>query len=162
MEDFDADNRTFDLDSFFPYQVRAYHVAVSQSLSSVYTELLGISVNEWRTMAILGSEHHLSASEIVQRASVDKVAVSRAIKGLLKAGYLRRDIDGRDKRRAVLSLTRQGRQAFEKVIPLVRQRENALLQGFSPPEKQTLLKLMQRVQSNAENLKTKPSRAPKP
>ncbi len=152
MIDTDPNKPQFNLDAFFPYQVRAFHIAVSGSLASVYGDLLGIAVNEWRTMAVLGAEHSLSASEIVERASLDKVVVSRAIKGLHKAGFLRRDIDGKDKRRAVLSLTPAGHQAFAKVLPLVQQRENDLLKNLSPREKQILFKLMKKVRQNALDL----------
>lgn len=145
-------NGSFDLQDFFPYLVRAYHVAVSGSLSLVYTKRLGIVVTEWRAMAALGAERSLSASEIVHQTAMDKVVVSRAIKGLRKAGFLRRDIDGQDKRRVVLSLTKEGRDAFELVLPLVQQREQELLKDFSDQEKQTLLDLMQRVRNNAKKL----------
>lgn len=145
-------NDDFDLQEFFPYLVRAYHLAVSGSLSLVYSKRLGIVVTEWRAMAALGSERSLSASEIVQRTDMDKVVVSRAIKGLQKAGFLRRDIDGQDKRRVVLSLTKEGREAFELVLPLVQKREQELLKGFSTQEQQTLLAMMERVRSNAKDL----------
>ncbi len=148
MNDLPEKAESFNLDEFFPYQVHAFHLAVSGSLAAIYTKRLGITVNEWRTMAVLGSEHTLSASEIVARTGMNKVVVSRAIKGLYKTGFLRRDIDGLDKRRAVLSLTQKGRQAFATVLPLVRQREKDLLKGFTQGEKQTLLQFMARIQKN--------------
>jgi len=152
MNDLPEKTESFNLNEFFPYQVHAFHLAVSGSLAAIYTERLGITVNEWRTMAVLGSEHTLSASEIVARTGMNKVVVSRAIKGLHNTGFLRRDIDGLDKRRAVLSLTQKGRQAFTTVLPLVRQREKDLLKGFTQDEKQTLLGLMRKVRINTENL----------
>ncbi|MCP4073441.1 MAG: winged helix-turn-helix transcriptional regulator, partial [Hyphomicrobiales bacterium] len=111
----------FDLKNFFPYLVRVYYRAVSEAVSSVYTEKFGLSVSEWRTMAVLGPHNSISASEIVEQSSMDKVAVSRAIKGLQAKGFLKRDIDGDDRRRAALRLTLEGRNTFANLVPKVKQ-----------------------------------------
>jgi len=140
----------FDLRSFFPYLVRIYYRAVSEAVSSVYTKSYGLSVSEWRTMAVLGPHNSLSASEIVAQSSMDKVVVSRAIKGLQAQGFLKRDIDGDDRRRAVLRLTEQGRELFAKLVPMVKKAEENCLQHLSPQERTTLITLMQRVRFSAE------------
>ncbi len=144
----------FDLSSFFPYKVRIYYRAVSEAVSGIYASKFGLTVSEWRTMAVLGPYGAMSASEIVGRSSMDKVNVSRAIKGLQGHGYLKRDIDGDDRRRAVLRLTQEGRKAFAELLPLVKQVELNCLQGLSKEEQATLLSLMERVRTNAENPQT--------
>jgi DNA-binding MarR family transcriptional regulator len=141
----------FDLKRFFPYQVRIFYRAVSEAVNSVYSLKFGLSVSEWRTMAVLGPYNALSASEIVERSSMDKVNVSRAIKGLQAHGFLKRDIDGGDRRRAVLRLTDQGQKVLDILVPLVRQTEEDCLDGLSDEERATLISLMERVRMNAEN-----------
>ena len=147
------DPESFDLKSFFPYLVRLYYQAVSDSVADIYTPLLGLSVSEWRTMVVLGTHQALSAGEIVERSSMDKVAVSRAIKRMRAAKLLRRDIDGDDRRRAVLRLTEEGARAYGQLIPLVRQLEADLLENLSEAERETLLSLMERVRQNALAIK---------
>lgn len=149
----------FDLRAFFPYQVRVFYQAVSASVTQVYGPLHGLSVSEWRTMAVLGSHRVLSASEIVERSSMDRVAVSRAIKGLRNAGLLKRDIDGDDRRRAVLRLTDKGVAVFNDLIPRVRDLERRLLEGLTAEECGLLLSLMQRVGKNAKAIRSKTGRA---
>ena len=95
--DVTASSSAFELQSFFPYLVRIYYRAVSASVSDVYTSLYGLSVHEWRTMAVLGPHNALSASEIVEQSSIGKVDVSRAIAKLRDRGLLKRDIDGDDR-----------------------------------------------------------------
>ncbi len=148
------DAEAFDLSSFFPYLVRVYYRAVSESVASIYSTLFGLSVSEWRTMVVLGPNRAMSASEIVAESSMDKVNVSRAVQRLRGAGLLKRDIDGDDRRRAVLRLTAKGVEAFRTLVPLVRQREVDLLAGLSPDERETLLRLMEKVRANAEAVKT--------
>jgi len=142
----------FDLNTFFPYLVRIYYRAVSSSVSNIYGSTFGLSVSEWRAMVVLGPYGVLSASEIVEKSSMDKVNVSRAIKGLQKAGFLKRDIDGDDKRRAVLRLTEEGRKTFFTLIPMIKDLEKKLLNGLSKTEIQTLLSLMEKVRANAEDV----------
>lgn len=147
-----AEAEQFELAAFFPYKVRLLDRSVSASLTPVYESLFGLSVSEWRTMAVLGSHGTLSAKEIVALSGMDKVNVSRAIQGLREAGLLRRDIDGEDRRRALLRLTERGTDAFRTLVPLVLKREAELLAGLSVQERTTLLTLMERVRRNAEGL----------
>ena len=108
-------------------------------------------MSEWRTMVVLGPTGALSAGEIVARSSMDKVNVSRAVKGLLAHGFLTRDIDGEDRRRSVLRLTREGRRVFNEIVPQVRDMEATCLKGLSQSETATLISLMERVRLNAES-----------
>lgn len=148
-----SDSETqFQLGNFFPYLVRIYYSAVSNAISSAYTGRYGLGVSEWRVMGVLGPYQSISASEIVFRSSLDKVAVSRAIKALQGKGYLKRDIDGDDKRRAVVRLTDEGRRVFGEIVPLVEELSEKCLEGLSSEERDLLNSLMVRVRSNAENL----------
>jgi len=148
----DQSSDGFDLHNFFPYLVRIYYRSVSQSVSNIYATKYGLSVSEWRAMAVLGPYGTLSASEIVKRSSMDKVNVSRAIKGLQKANFLKRDIDGDDKRRAVLRLTEEGRKAYSVLVPMVKELEENLLVDLDENEVKTLISLMEKVRIKAENL----------
>lgn len=140
----------FDLRSFFPYLVRIYYRAVSGSVAAVYSTQYGLSVSEWRTMVVLGPDRAMSAGEIVEQSSMDKVNVSRAISGLRRRGFLKRDIDGSDRRRAVLRLTAEGTDAFDALVPQVLKLESDLLRGLTAEERATLLRLMEKVRKNAE------------
>jgi DNA-binding MarR family transcriptional regulator len=140
---------TFELRSFFPYRVRIFYRAVSSSVTQIYSSLFGLSVSEWRTMAVLGPYRALSASEIVEQSSMDKVNVSRAITGLRKAGMLKRDVDGDDRRRSVLRLTERGREVYNILVPKVLDLEERLLEGVTQEERKTLVTLMEKVRLNA-------------
>ncbi len=143
---------SFDLNAFFPYLVRIFYRSVITSVSRVYATRYGLSVSEWRTMAVLGTSGALSAGDIVERSSMDKVNVSRAIKALREREYLKRDIDGDDRRRAVVRLTDLGREVFRDLVPRVAEVEEGLLHGLSQGERATLFGLMEKVRSNAEAL----------
>lgn len=144
-----ADIPAFDLETFFPYLVRIFYRAVSGAVSDVYTTHHGLSVSQWRTMAVLGPHRGLSASEIVAQSSMDKVNVSRAISSLREAGLLKRDIDGDDRRRAVLRLTDAGLAVYADLVPRMYEVEAAVLDGLSEAERSQLIGLMAKVRQNA-------------
>ena len=143
-------NKTvFELQEFFPYQVRIFYKAVSQSVTDIYASLHGLSVQEWRVMAVLGNNQPLTASELVELSSMDKVQISRAIKKLEETNLLFRQEDPEDRRRIFLTLSRRGNDIFQELVPKVLQLEQDLLAGLTDEEQATLLGLMEKVRINA-------------
>ena len=146
----DKSGTNFDLQAFFPYQVRVFYRAVSQSVSRIYTSLHGLSMQEWRVMAVLGNIQPLTASELVELSSMDKVQISRAIKKLEEMDLLYRQEDHEDRRRVHLTLSSRGNEIFKELVPLVLELEEKLLAGLDPGERDMLLGLMEKVRRNAE------------
>ncbi len=147
----DNDSRTprFVLSAFFPYRVRVFYTAVTGAVRQLYTERHGIAVNEWRTMVVLNEHEPLSAKEIVERSSMDKVSVSRAIASLADRTLLERHVDPADRRRALLRLTRKGRTMLEDILPRVVDVEREMLSVLTPEEQVQLLSLMEKVLAKA-------------
>ena len=79
---------------------------MSESLHDLYAEPFGLTVTQWRVMAALGRFAPLTASDVGQRIVMDKVAVSRAVAGLMKRGLVERATDRADRRRASLQAER--------------------------------------------------------
>ncbi|WP_068083688.1 MarR family winged helix-turn-helix transcriptional regulator [Polycladidibacter stylochi] len=142
----------FDLVDFFPYQVRLFASRVGDVVAHVYTKEYGLSVSEWRALSILGSADGLSANEVVARSSMDKVNVSRAVQSLRKRNLVKRDIDGADRRKSVLRLTQEGRDIYNKIVPLVIDADKQLTATLSSDEKHQLTVLMQKVQQQAKQI----------
>jgi DNA-binding MarR family transcriptional regulator len=140
----------FDLQQFFPYLVRVYYRAVSDSVSHIYGSIYDLSVSEWRVMATLGSVRVLSAGEIVEQSSMTKVNVSRAVKSLEKSGLLKRNINNNDKRRVALKLTSRGEKVFCELLPLISALEKDLLHGLTKKEVKLLISMMSKIRGNAE------------
>jgi len=76
---------------------------------------------------------------------MDKVAVSRAVAGLLEAGRLLRDTHGRDRRRSVLRLSPAGERIHDAVAPLALAFERRLLEGIDAGERALLFRLLDRL-----------------
>src|SRR3954471_18563188 len=79
------------LEDFLPYRLSVLSNTVSGAIAASYFLHFGLSIPEWRVMAVLAANPGLSAAEVTARTAMDKVAVSRAVAGLIAAGRLHRN-----------------------------------------------------------------------
>lgn len=135
----------FDLELFFPYQTRVFYRHVADLVSHVYQANYELKPYEWRTIAILGDDYSLTSAEIVERSSMDKVSVSRAVAGLRKRGWLVERTNQNDGRSKVLKLSQAGRALYHDLVPKMLEAEQELLSPLSPEEVGDLLRLMKKL-----------------
>ena len=140
------------LDRFLPYRLSVLANTVSTSIARVYARRFGLSVPEWRVMAVLGMAPPLTAGDVCGRTAMDKVRVSRAVARLLRAGLVDRRVDDDDRRRAFLTLSRKGRRVYGEIIPLALDAEGQLLAALGEEEVQQLDRLIDKLQTRADAL----------
>jgi DNA-binding MarR family transcriptional regulator len=126
------------LADFLPYRLSVLANTISNTLARDYADRFGVSIPQWRVMAVLGDDPGCSANELVERTRMDKVSVSRAVSGLTAAGRVLRRTDPADRRRSVLRLSASGRSIYEKIVPLARRYERKLLGRLEPTERRAL------------------------
>lgn len=126
------------LGEFLPYKLSVLSNRISRAIADSYEQRFSLKLPEWRVMAVLGEEPGLSANQVAQRTAMDKVAVSRAVNGLLEAGRINRSFDDRDRRRSILSLSGEGETIYGRIVPLAKRYEEALLEGLNGEEKRQL------------------------
>lgn len=141
-----------DLDDFLPYRLNVLAKRVSRELARRYQDRFGISIPEWRTMAILGREQPLSSNDIVERSHMDKAKVSRAVTALVEAGHLLRETHPSDQRLLRLSFTPSGRALYEKVAPLALEWEQQWLSCLSAEELDTYRTLSTKLEARLSDL----------
>lgn len=141
-----------DLDAFLPYRLSVLSNTVSGAIAEVYQQRFGLSIPEWRVMAILGRYPGLSAAEVAARTAQDKVAVSRAVGRLIAAGRVQRRFADADRRRSILELTSAGRRVYEEVVPQALAMERALLEALSPADITRLDALLDTLLERARRL----------
>lgn len=119
------------LEEFLPYRLSITSHTVSTNIARVYEKRFGVSIPEWRVIAILGRYPSLSAVEVADRTLLDKVAVSRAVTKLVKNGRIDRQFADADRRRSILNLSEAGRDVHNEIAPLALQFERELLRDIS-------------------------------
>lgn len=131
-----------ELETFLPYRLSVLSNTLSQSIARVYDKRFGLSITEWRAMAVLGHRADLSGREVAERTAMDKVAVSRAIARLLQKGLIERGTATNDKRRSVLRLSAEGWNIYDQVAPLALEHEKRLLSHLSGEEREWLARIL--------------------
>ena len=143
----------FLLEEFLPYRLSLLSNTVSQGISAAYRKVHGLSVTEWRVVAILGRFPGLTASEVMQRGAMDKVAVSRAVKKLQEKGLVERAPHAEDRRRLPLKLSPgSGMSLFREVVPKARHYENQLLSALGADELLRFKRMIRKLQNAAEKI----------
>lgn len=133
------------LEGFLPFRLSVLSNTVSSAIAAAYFAHFGLSIPEWRVMAVLASNPGLSAAEVTARTAMDKVAVSRAVARLLERELLKRDIHGDDRRRSVLTLSEAGYSVYDEVAPMTLTCERHLLEPLSEDERATLSRLIDKL-----------------
>lgn len=144
---------TLTLETFLPYRLSVLSNRLSTAISAAYSQRFGLSIPEWRVMAVLAPAPGLSAAEVGERTAMDKVAVSRAVRRLLETGRARREFAAGDRRRSVLELTPEGRQVYRRIAPALRAYEAALLEVLGEQEQRALDALLSRLEAHVGTLR---------
>ncbi|AKS42692.1 MarR family winged helix-turn-helix transcriptional regulator [Wenzhouxiangella marina] len=134
-----------DLEHFLPYRLSVLSNQVSAGIARTYAERFGLSVTEWRVIAILGRFPGISATEVTERSAMDKVAVSRAVRRLIDQGRIRRQANAEDRRAKHLFLSDQGQSVFDAIAPAALAYEEELLGVLSASERRQLDALLDRL-----------------
>lgn len=140
------------LDKFLPYRLSRLSSTVSATVAREYAKRFGLSIPEWRVIAILGRSPGLSAVEVAEQTFLDKVAVSRAVTKLIKAGRIDRQFADADRRRSILNLSAEGRQVHDGVAALALEFEAQLIEGLDPDEVKQLDRVMDILLEKANKL----------
>ncbi|MGE0031158.1 MAG: MarR family winged helix-turn-helix transcriptional regulator [Steroidobacteraceae bacterium] len=142
-------NGKLDLEHFLPYRLSVLSNTVSSALAGAYARRFGLTIPQWRVVAVLARSPGLSAAGVAGRTAMDKVAVSRAVTGLARAGRVRRVLAAKDRRRSVLTLTARGRAVYRQIVPLALAYERRLLSELSPAEQAQFDRLLARLQKRS-------------
>jgi DNA-binding MarR family transcriptional regulator len=153
-----SDLQKLELDRFLPYRLSILSNLVSSAIAERYSARFGISIPEWRVMAVLAMTPDLSAAQVAERTAMDKVAVSRAVASLLAKNHLERKMAPGDRRRSMLQLSPEGMRIYGEVAPLALSLEGSLLEVLEEGDRaaldRILTTLLGRARTLGEGLKT--------
>lgn len=141
-----------ELEQFLPYRLSVLSNRVSQGIAQTYQEPFGLSVTEWRVIALIGRFPGLSASEVAQRSAMDKVAISRAVRNLLDQGRIEREASADDRRTRHLMLSASGQAIYREIVPAALDYERRLISALDQEQQRQLEQLIDRLQRRAAEL----------
>ncbi len=138
------------LATFLPYQLSVTSNAVSGRIAQEYRSRFGLSVPEWRVMAVLGDAGPLTQRDLTRRTLMDKVAVNRACKVLEDRGLACRRPNEQDGRSHLLELTGAGADVHAQIMPLASEMERRMFGCFDQAELEQFRALLEKVRSQVD------------
>lgn len=141
---------------------RLHQVAnlLSRGAEMRYRREFGVSLWEWRTVALLGGAGEpQSLNELARAAGMDKGQMSRVVSGLTGRKIIFRETDANDARGIRLSLTQSGKKLYQKLISAAAERNSAFLGCLSAKQRVCLEQAMTKLAREARSFIQKEKQA---
>ncbi|BBC74175.1 MarR family transcriptional regulator [Altererythrobacter sp. B11] len=139
------------LAQFLPYLLSITSNAVSGRIAVEYRSRFGLSVPEWRAMAVIGDYGPLTQRELTRRTLMDKVAVNRACKALEDRSLASRMPNEQDGRSHLLKLTEAGVAMHDEIMPLALAMEERMFACFDQAELEQFREMLGRVRAELDD-----------
>ena len=130
------------LAAFLPYRLSVVAERVSRAFAARYQHEFGLSIPEWRIMAVLGEQAPSSTQAVIERTGMDRVKVSRAVIRLARRGLLARRADPADQRAQLLRLSRRGLAVYRRIVPLAHRMQAYLAATLTDAEQRELDRIL--------------------
>jgi DNA-binding MarR family transcriptional regulator len=146
------ENPSIRLEEFLPYRLSLLANTVSNAMAEIYRDRFGLSIPDWRVLAVLARFPGSSAQDLVEHTRMDKVAVSRSVARLTERQLILRQTSDSDRRRSELKLSAAGRAMYAEIAPLALDYERQLLDALGEEHLAVLENLLAELQQAAESL----------
>ncbi len=113
----------------------------------------GVTLAQCHTLLEIENKKQISVSELANNLYLDKSTVSRTVDGLVNIGLVDRNIPSENRRKALLSLTKAGEKASHTIHFNNDKYFNDTLNILADEEQQQLLKLLQKMTNNMQELR---------
>lgn len=134
------------VDEFLTFRLTRLSNALRTNLTKRYLEEFGLSLPEWRLLALVTRFSPLRFSELTSRSSMDKGQVSRTLRQLDKRGLIKMKVVKNKGSRStealaapvVVAVTPAGKNLHKDVLPVARKRQAEFLMILSESERAAL------------------------
>ena len=137
--------RQFENEEFLLFRLSSVSRRIASACADVYFAEFRLSVPEWRLMAQIGRFGAISAKDIAEKISMDRVAISRAAGKCLAEGLIQEKASSTDRRSKVLSFTPKGKALYKRVIPRACELASLIEAGLTKGEAKMLKILLEKL-----------------
>jgi DNA-binding MarR family transcriptional regulator len=114
-------------------------------LDQALVERTGVTTAQVGALFFLQGHDGCLLSQMGQGLMLDKSAITGLVDRLEKKGMIERRKDPEDRRAIRLHLTRRGRDAAARALPVVKEQNAAIKQGFTAEEIEVFSRVLQSV-----------------
>ena len=133
------------LDDFLPFRLSYTSNLVSECVARTYEALFGLTIPEWRVVAVVAETGGVTQATIGERTRMDKVTVSRAAIALVERGLMIRTRNPGDGRSHLLDLSQAGRDLYAQVAPKALELERRIFAELAPGEIERFVTTLRRI-----------------
>ncbi len=135
------------------YRLHTVANLLSRGAELRYRREFGVSLWEWRTLALLGgAEGPQSLNDLAQAAGIHKSQMSRVVSGLAARKLVARSANAKDGRGVRLELSRPGRKVYDGLIDAAAQRDAAFRNCLSGKETLVFERALAKLASQARGM----------
>ena len=130
---------------------RLHRVAnlLSRGAELRYRREFGVSLWEWRTLALLGAAAPQSLGHLAHAAGIHKSQMSRVVSGLAARRLVVRSSNSADGRGVQLALSKAGRKLYEGLIGAAAERDQAFKKCLNSKEQIIFEKILTKLAGRA-------------
>jgi len=139
------------INQFAPYLMNRIMARWNAGMAKAL-EAHDMSIPMMRALAILSISSPVTINELSAYAVTEQSTMSRTLDVLEKQGLVRRERRREDKRIRDVSVTEDGRAAFERVWPMMHTRFQALFDGVEEDEYRAFIATLRRMLRNVAKL----------
>jgi DNA-binding MarR family transcriptional regulator len=150
--------RSQSLDEVLTYRISMLELLLSRAVGAVYSDYFGLNTHEWRVLAAVSVWGPIEAVQVSRWATVDKAAVSRAVRGLLDKGLLERSLHERDGRKIRLELTAAGRRTVKAVVQRIGTIQERLFKGYDRQQMRAFFAMLRELEGRLRDMQEVPAR----
>ena len=140
------------IEDFVTFRLTRLSNALRTNVTKRYLEEFGLSLPEWRLLALVTRFSPLRFSELTSRSNMDKGQVSRTLRvmtkrGLTKMKALKRGTAYAEALAApvVVSVTPKGKSLYKAVLPAAQKRQAEVLSTLSDSERVALYDTLEKL-----------------
>ncbi|MFM8899737.1 MAG: MarR family winged helix-turn-helix transcriptional regulator [Burkholderiales bacterium] len=140
----------FVLEQTLTYRLHRLSKTTDRATQAVYANEAGIGLSEARCLTAIASFSPLSVNELAQRANLNKGQASRAAQALVAQHMVRKTGSSADGRGVVLTLTAKGDRLWQRLVPLIEERNAQIAACLSASELRQFNALLDRLLAHAQ------------
>lgn len=134
---------------FLAYRIERVHVRLTAQATKILAKHCGLSLRQWWIIADMMAEQPRTSTDLARVAEIDKGLLSRNLKALSEQGIVTLERDFEDRRQQIISLTEKGREIHADMVPVMKERNDALTRDMSDEEVEQLLAMLEIIEASA-------------
>ena len=151
--DLDEAGSSLTVDAFITTLMSQVGNALRRTITLPYADQFGLSISEWRLLALVAHAQRMAFSDLVLQSSSDKALVSRTLKLLEGRGLVSLEAEGNTPRKKVYCvITPSGHDLHAQAIPIAKARQAAAIRALPVEERDAMYRALLRLRAYCRDM----------